>query len=86
MSALTFTLKKDLVQKLDVSSLTPDLLADKPLADISATLLWYGKQQIPASDAFAITGSETNNIVFDNSTALKLYHNGSREPSSFLSS
>ena len=69
MSALTFTLKKDLAQKLDVSALTPDSLANKSLSDIAATLLWYGKQQITASDAFTITGSDTNNIVFDKSTA-----------------
>ena len=68
MNALTFTLKKDLAQKLDVSTLTPDLLAGKSLTEISATLLWYGKQQIAASEAFAITGSDTNNIVFDKST------------------
>lgn len=69
MSALTFTLKKDLVQKLDVSPLTPNLLADKSLAETSATLLWYGKQQIRADEAFAITGSDPNSIVFDKSTA-----------------
>ena len=69
MSALTFTLKKDLAQKLDVSPLASDLLADKSVADIAATLLWYGKQQIRADQAFDITGKDSNNIVFDKSTA-----------------
>ena len=68
MSALTFTLKKDLIQKLDVSSLTPNLLADKTHSEIASTLLWYGKQQITADEAFEITGSDANNIVFDKST------------------
>jgi formylmethanofuran dehydrogenase subunit C len=68
MSALTFTLKKDLAQKLDVSPLTPDLLAEKSPADIAATLLWYGKQQIRADEAFTITGTDANEIVFDKST------------------
>jgi len=69
MSALTFTLKKDLIQKLDVSPLTPDLLADKSNAEIASTLLWYGKQQIAADEVFVITGSASNNIVFDQSTS-----------------
>ncbi len=69
MSALTFTLKKDLAQKLDASPLTPDLLADKIVADIAATLLWYGKQQIRTDEAFDITGKDTNHIVFEKSTA-----------------
>ena len=69
MSALTFTLKKDLVQKLDVSPLIPDLLADKSVADIAATLLWYGKQQIRTDEAFTITGSDKQDLVFNNSSA-----------------
>ena len=68
MSALTFTLKKDLAQKLDVSPLSPDLLANKSLADIGATLLWYGKQQIRADEVFTISGNDTNQLVFDKST------------------
>ena len=69
MSALTFTLKKDLAQKLDVSPLTPDLLAEKSPADIAATLLWYGKQQIRADQAFAITGQDAHDIVLEHSSA-----------------
>ena len=69
MSALTFTLKKELAQKLDVSPLTPDLLADKSLDDIAATLLWYGKKQIRADEAFEITGNNSNELVFNKSTA-----------------
>jgi formylmethanofuran dehydrogenase subunit C len=69
MSALTFTLKKDLAQKLDVSPLTPDLLTGKSLAEISATLLWYGKKQIRVDEAFEITGKDTNEIIFDQSTS-----------------
>ena len=68
MSALIFALKKDLAQKLDVSPLSPDLLAKKSLADIGATLLWYGKQQIRADEVFTISGNDTNQLVFDKST------------------
>lgn len=69
MSALTFTLTKDLAQKLDVSPLTPDLLANQSIADIAATLLWYGKQQVRTDEAFDIKGTDTNDIVFNQSTA-----------------
>jgi formylmethanofuran dehydrogenase subunit C len=67
MSALTFTLKKNLTQRLDVSLLTPDVLAEKSAKDIATTLLWYGKLQIRADEAFDITGDDANNITFKNS-------------------
>ena len=76
MSALTFTLKKDLIQKLDVSPLTPNLLADKTHAEIASTLLWYGKQQIRADETFEITGNNANELVFNKSTS-KIDHIGS---------
>lgn len=68
MSALTFTLKKALTQRLDLSSITPDLLAEKNANDIAAMLLWYGKQQIRIDEAFSIQGNDANNIVLKNST------------------
>lgn len=77
MSALTFTLKKDLVQRLDVSPLTPDLLADKNAKDIAATLLWYGKQQIRADEVFDIAGDDSSQIAFKNSSG-KLDYIGSQ--------
>ena len=76
MSALTFTLTKDLIQKLDVSPLTPNLLADKTHAEIASTLLWYGKQQIRADETFEITGNNANELVFNKSTS-KIDHIGS---------
>jgi len=76
MSALTFTLKKDLIQKIDVSPLTPNLLADKTHAEIASTMLWYGKQQIRADETFEITGNYANELVFNKST-YKIDHIGS---------
>lgn len=76
MSALSFTLKKELAQKLDLTPITPDLLADKTGAEIASTLLWYGKQQIRIDEAFEITGKDTQNIVIHNSSA-KLDYIGS---------
>ena len=69
MSALTFSLKQELIQKLDVSPITPDKLSDKNIGEISATLLWYGKQQLRADNFFLISGLDTQNIVFDNCSA-----------------
>lgn len=66
MSALTFTLKKTLAQKLDVSALTPDLLADKSPAEVSATPLPYGKQTLRADEFFDISGTDSKQIVFEN--------------------
>ena len=68
MNALTFTLKKNLAQRLDISPLTPDALAEKNAKDIAAILLWYGKQQIRADEVFDITGTDASNIVFENSS------------------
>ncbi len=84
MSALTFTLKKDLAQRLDISPLTPDTLTEKSAKDIAATLLWYGKQQVRADEAFDITGDNPNNIVFKNSSD-KLDYIGSQMKSGSIS-
>ncbi len=84
MSALTFTLKKDLAQRLDLAPLTPDALAEKSAKDIATTLLWYGKQQVRADEAFDITGDNANNIVFKNSSA-KLDYIGSQMKSGSIS-
>lgn len=77
MSALTFSLKKDLVQRLDVAPLSPDALAEKSVKDIAGILLWYGKQQIRTDEAFDITGDDSNNIAFKNSNE-KLDYIGSQ--------
>lgn len=69
MSALTFTLKKTLAQKLNVSALTPDLLADKSPAEVSATPLPYGKQTLRADEFFNISGTDSKQIVFEYANA-----------------
>jgi len=66
MSALTFTLKTALQQRLDLSALTPDQLAEKSKADIAAILLPYGRKQLRADEAFELSGDDTANIVFAN--------------------
>lgn len=64
MSALTFTLKTALCHKLDVSSLVPDQLTGKSLADIQNLTLNYGGQHVPAEQLFDISGDDAQHIVF----------------------
>lgn len=68
MTALTFTLKKDLQHALNCSALTPSNLANKSAAEIASTSLQYGKTQLRTDEVFEITGSDTQNICFNNST------------------
>ena len=64
MSALTFTLKAPLQQRVDVSPLTPDQLADKSVAEIAAITLVSGRQQLRVDQVFDISGDDANDIVF----------------------
>lgn len=68
MNALTFTLKKTLRHALNCTLLAPSNLANKSVAEIAGTLLQYGKTQVRADEIFEITGSDTQNICFKNST------------------
>jgi len=64
MSALTFTLQTELKQRVDCSPLTPDNLAEMPLADIGAILLQSGNRRLRADEVFAIDGEDRADIVF----------------------
>lgn len=66
MSALTFTLKASLQQRVDLSPLTPDNLAGKNPADIAATLLVSGREKLRADSLFDISGDDASDIVFNN--------------------
>ncbi len=68
MSALTFTLKTALAQSVNCSALTPDNLAEKSVAEISAIPLMHGGQRLLAGDIFDISGSDTQQLLFKNST------------------
>lgn len=70
MSALTFTLKTQPKQSVDMSPITPDLLADKSLAEIQAIPLQCGKQQLRADALFEITGSDSSQLVIHSSEKL----------------
>lgn len=67
MSALTFTLKTQPLQRIDLSPLTPDNLAGKPAADIAAIELYSGKQKLRVDTVFDIAGDDASNIVIKSS-------------------
>lgn len=77
MSALTFTLKTALQQRVDCSPLTPDFLAGKSTSEIAAMPLQCGNKKLRADTFFDISGSDASTIVFNNSSA-KLDFIGSR--------
>ncbi|HSH54951.1 MAG TPA: formylmethanofuran dehydrogenase subunit C [Methylotenera sp.] len=68
MSALTFTLKKTLQHSLNCAALTPNNLANKSANEIAGTLLQYGKSRLRTDEVFDVTGDDTQNIHFKNST------------------
>ena len=59
MIPLTFTLKLKPQFSLDVSELTPDKLAEKNKSQIKKLKLNYGKQKVPVTDLFSITGNDS---------------------------
>lgn len=69
MSALTFTLKQETAQRVDMSPLVCQLLKDVSIDDIAVIELQNGKRKIPVSELFYISGADTQNIVIKNSFA-----------------
>jgi formylmethanofuran dehydrogenase subunit C len=69
MSALTFTLKSQPRQRVDMSPLTPDHLAGKSLTEIAGIELQSGNKKIRADALFSISGDDTAQIEIRNSSA-----------------
>lgn len=69
MSALTFTLKADLKQRVDCSPLTPDLLTGKTSDEIAATVLQSGNRKLRVDEVFAVSGDDASQVVFAGATA-----------------
>lgn len=76
MSALTFTLKREPSQRIDLSPLTPDQLGGKSIAEIAGIELYSGNRKLRADEVFDISGNDGQDIVFRNSCS-KLDHIGS---------
>ncbi len=67
MSALTFTLKTQPKQRVDMSPLVPVNLSGKTVAEITEMTLQCGKLLIPVGELFDMTGDDVQNIVINNS-------------------
>jgi formylmethanofuran dehydrogenase subunit C len=76
MSALTFTLKAELAQRIDLSPLTPEKLAGKTVADVAGIELHSGNRKLRVDEVFHISGDDINDIVITNNKG-KLDHIGS---------
>jgi formylmethanofuran dehydrogenase subunit C len=67
MSALTFTLKTQPAQRVDLSPLVPQNLQGLSIADIAALELHSGKRKFRVDELFTIDGSDAQNILIKNS-------------------
>ena len=66
MTALIFTLKAKPAFKLDCSRLTPNGLAGLSLTQINNLSLTNSKNSPKVSDYFEVSGSDSENIIFEN--------------------
>lgn len=69
MSALTFTVKQETAQRVDMSPLVCQLLQDMSVAGIAAIELQNGKRKIRVDELFDLSGEDTQDIVIKNSYA-----------------
>ncbi len=69
MSALTFSMKKRLDQRVDMSPLVCQKLEGLEPAEIAAIELQNGKRKIRVDELFRIKGSDAQNIVIEGSFA-----------------
>jgi len=69
MSALTFTVKQETDQRVDMSPLVCQLLQDMNVTDIAAIELQNGKRKVRVDELFELSGSDTQNILIKNSYA-----------------
>jgi len=72
MTALTFTLKLEPRQRVDVSPLTPQQLAGKTTAEISAIELQSGNRKQRVDEVFTLSGSDSQSIRFQGAATAKL--------------
>jgi formylmethanofuran dehydrogenase subunit C len=63
MSFLTLKLRDSLSQRIDMSPITPMLLAGKQADEIAHMPMWLGNRQVDTGELFAIDGKVTEQIV-----------------------
>jgi len=64
MKPLTFMLRSEPEERLDLSGLTPDKLAGMPVAEIAGLKIGLSRRPATVGDVFKITGTDASNIVF----------------------
>lgn len=57
---LTLTLKAVINLPLEMSGITPDLMADKSRGQVERIPVWYGNQQLTLGELFRVTGSSSD--------------------------
>ena len=67
LKPMTFTLKTQPKQRVDMSPLVPANMLDKNADDITKITLQCGKQQIPVGDLFDVSGENPHDILINNS-------------------
>jgi formylmethanofuran--tetrahydromethanopterin N-formyltransferase len=67
LKPMTFTLKSQTKQRVDMSPLVPANLTGKSLDDIAKIMLQCGKPLIPVGELFDISGGDPQNIIINNS-------------------
>lgn len=65
MSALLLRLKQMPPQRVDVSALTPDRLAGRPIAEIARIELGLGRRRVAVADLFEVQGSDAADLRFE---------------------
>ena len=69
MSALMFTLKAKLTQRVDCSALTPDGLRGKTGAEIEHIELPMGNTNIAVAEIFKVKGRDSDRVIFSGDSA-----------------
>lgn len=69
MTALTFTLRQETAQRVDMSPLVCQNLSELTADQIAALELHSGKRKLRVDELFAISGSDAQQIVIKGSTA-----------------
>lgn len=65
MTALTFTLRSEPTQRLDLSALSPDRLRGRGAAEIERIEIGTTKTSVKAGDAFKVTLGEVENVRYE---------------------
>ncbi len=68
MSGLTFRLTSAPVERLDLSTLTPKVLASTPLADVLKLNVGTTKSGVKLGDVFTVSGKPGDTIIIEGST------------------